>query len=129
MRACRWSGSFGSRPWRSRASRGRGGFTTRIHGRGRGDRPLPCWRRDFAAVGWDNLIEEIDYLAGRHEDAWTSYCANVLSHMLKIQHSEAREACKHWVQEILTWRNSVHKSLGIRQKFRPCSPMPGRRTH
>ena len=78
-------------------------------------------RRDYSAVDWDNLIEEVDDLAGRLEDAWASHCKNVLSHMLKIRHSGAREACRHWVKEIETWRRSMHdKHLGnpgMRQKF------------
>ena len=78
-------------------------------------------RRDYSAVDWDNLIEEVDDLAGRLEDAWASHCKNVLSHMLKIRHSGAREACRHWVKEISTWRRSMLESHldnpGMRSKF------------
>ena len=78
-------------------------------------------RRDYSAVDWDNLIEEVDDLAGRQEDAWTSCCANVLSHMLKIRHSGAREACGDWVKEISTWRLGMYAkhidNPGMRSKF------------
>ncbi|MYB52747.1 MAG: DUF29 domain-containing protein, partial [Acidobacteriia bacterium] len=35
-------------------------------------------RRDFGAVDWENVIEEIGDVAGRDEDAWVSYCKNVI---------------------------------------------------
>ena len=78
-------------------------------------------QRNFAAVDWENVIEEIEDLGLSQERVWASHCANVLSHMLKIRHSGAREACRHWVQEIRAWRNSMHdkhlESRGMRQKF------------
>ena len=76
---------------------------------------------DFAAVDWENVIEEIEDLGLSEERAWTSSCKNVLSHMLKIEYSGAREACWHWVKEIRTWRREMYaKHLdnpGMRSKF------------
>ena len=78
-------------------------------------------RRDLAAVDWENLIEEVDDLGRSQERAWTSYCKNVLSHLLKIEHSESREACTHWRSEIWTWRDEMHdehmENPGMKAKF------------
>ena len=78
-------------------------------------------RRDYSAVDWDNLIEEVEDLGRSRERAWISYCKNVLSHMLKIRHSGAKKACRHWVKEIQTWRLGMHEEQldnpGMRSKF------------
>ena len=47
-------------------------------------------RRDLGAIDWDNLIEEVEDVGNRHADEWTSYCGNVISHLLKIEHSRGR---------------------------------------
>ena len=70
-------------------------------------------RRDFAAVDWDNVIEEIDDVGGRHRDAWTSFCANTIRHFLKIEHfREARpETVQFWLKEIRNQRLGMSKQF------------------
>ena len=70
-------------------------------------------RRDFAAVDWDNVIEEIDDLGKQERMKWTSHCSNVLSHFLKIQHfREARpETVSFWLKEIRNQRKLMFKQL------------------
>ena len=68
-------------------------------------------RRDIKAIDWDNVIEEIEDVAGRDEAAWVSACKNVISHLLKIEHSGAAGTVDHWRKEILTWRLEMHAKL------------------
>ena len=70
-------------------------------------------RRDFAAVDWDNVIEEIDDLGRQERLKWTSHCSNVLSHFLKIQHfREARpETVSFWLKEIRNQRKLMFKQF------------------
>ena len=70
-------------------------------------------RRDFAAVDWDNIIEEIDDLGKQERNRWTSHCSNVLRHFLKIQHfREARpETVSFWLKEIRNQRSLMFKQL------------------
>ncbi len=78
-------------------------------------------RRDVGAIDWENVIEEIETLGRSEEHSWTSYCKNVISHLLKIEHSAAKEARNHWRQEIETWRVEMHRTLqdntGMKAKF------------
>ena len=66
-------------------------------------------RRDFAAVDWDNVIEEISDVGERHRDTWTSLCANVIRHLLKIEHHhQARTSTlEKWEQEIQNFRDQM----------------------
>ena len=68
-------------------------------------------RRDIKAIDWDNVIEEIEDVAGRDEAAWVSHCKNVISHLLKIEHSGAAGTFNQWRKEILTWRLEMHAKL------------------
>ena len=68
-------------------------------------------RRDFGAVDWENVIEEIGDVAGRDEDAWVSYCKNVISHLLKIHHSPKSPDLNHWRKEIGDWRGEMQGKL------------------
>ena len=68
-------------------------------------------RRDFGAVDWDNVIEEIEDVGNRHSDAWTSHCRNVISHLLKIEHGAAVDAIDHWRKEVVAWRREMHDKL------------------
>ena len=70
-------------------------------------------RRDFAAIDWDNITEEIDDVGGRHRDTWTSHCANIIQHFLKIEHfREARpETVHYWLKEIRNQRALLSKQM------------------
>lgn len=63
-------------------------------------------RRDFAAVDWDNVIEEIRDVGNRHRDAWVSECANAIRHLLKIEHCRQVQPyeLKDWEREIPGFR-------------------------
>ena len=67
-------------------------------------------RRDVDAIDWENLIEEVETLGRSEEQAWTSYCASVISHLLKIEHSDTRQSL-NWRGEIVAWRGEMHGKL------------------
>ncbi len=68
-------------------------------------------RREFGAIDWDNVIEEVESLGREQKSAWKSYCANVISHLLKIEHSPATASIDHWRKEVLGWRREMHSRL------------------
>ena len=68
-------------------------------------------RRQFRRVDWDNLIEEVESLGREQKSAWKSYCANVIAHLLKIEHSPAKGSIDHWRQEVLDWRDEMYHRL------------------
>ncbi len=57
------------------------------------------------------MIEEIEDVGNRHSDAWTSYCTNVIAHLLKIESSGSSEDFRHWKEEIEAWRDSMFDLL------------------
>lgn len=61
-------------------------------------------RRDFAAVDWENVIEEIESVGKTEQRTWTSKCANTLTHLLKIEH--ARMATP---EEVIGWEKEVQR--------------------
>ena len=61
-------------------------------------------RRDFGAVDWNNVIEEIEALGRSEESAWAFCCTNVVSHLLMIHHSPSSPDLNHWRNEIEDWR-------------------------
>ncbi len=58
-------------------------------------------RRDFAAVDWENVIEEIEDLGIDKKNLWTKFCARVIEHLLKIEYWDypTRGALQHWAVE------------------------------
>lgn len=81
--------------------------------RGLYDRDFLAWtqeqaealrRRDVDGIDWDNVIEEVETLGRSEKHAWTSYCRNVVSHLLKIEHSGSDRHLSHWRKEVEGWR-------------------------
>ena len=70
-------------------------------------------RRDFNAVDWENVIEEIADLGKTQQHNWEAFCARVIEHMLKIDYyREATEkVLEHWLQEILDFRQEMAKLI------------------
>ena len=68
-------------------------------------------RGDWGALDLQNVIEEIEDVGNRHSDAWTSFCTNVISHLLKIEYSGSGEDFRHWREEIEAWRDSMFDVL------------------
>lgn len=61
-------------------------------------------RRDFAAVDWDNVIEEIQSVGRTEKRIWTSKCANAIEHLLKIEHAKLATPA-----EVEGWENEVQR--------------------
>ena len=70
-------------------------------------------RRDFAAVDWDNVIEEIESVGKAEKREWRAYCARVIEHLLKIEHyDEATEkVLHHWSEEIADFRQKMARLI------------------
>ena len=70
-------------------------------------------RRDFAAVDWENLIEEIEDLGSEKKNGWESYCARNIEHLLKIEYyrEAADEDLKHWAREVLNFRKQMARLI------------------
>ncbi|MCY4585156.1 MAG: DUF29 domain-containing protein [Bryobacterales bacterium] len=66
-------------------------------------------RRDFAAIDWDNVIEEIEDVGRREKNHWRGCCARILEHLLKIEHyrEATHEVLRHWVSEIKDFREEM----------------------
>ena len=80
-------------------------------------------RRDFAAVDWDNVIEEIKDVGKAEVRSWTSYCARTIEHLLKIEHyrKATDEELKHWSQEVSHFRirmaRIIRKNPGLQGEY------------
>jgi hypothetical protein len=77
--------------------------------------------RRFDLLDLDNLIEEVDDLAGRHRDALQNQIKVLLIHMLKLTYSAgSRDPETVWKRSIRTARNRIddliddHPSLRTR---------------
>ena len=70
-------------------------------------------RRDFAAVDWGNVIEEIKDVGRREQSRWQAHCARVIEHLLKIEHyREATEkTLKHWSREVTDFRIEMARTI------------------
>lgn len=70
-------------------------------------------RRDFAAVDWDNVIEEIEGVARSERRSWTSHCATLVGHMLKLEHWRIQnpEVGQTWINTILAARRHMRDTL------------------
>ena len=55
-------------------------------------------------VDWDNLLEEVEDLAGRQLDSVGGFMVNIVTHLLAIEYLSKSTACQHWQQEIQDWR-------------------------
>ena len=48
-------------------------------------------RRDYAAVDWENVIEEIEDVGRSERRTWTSHCAVLVEHVLKLEHWKSED--------------------------------------
>ncbi len=66
-------------------------------------------RRDFAAVDWENVSEEIQDLGVTQRNEWAAFCARVIEHLLKIQYWDRSTewVLFHWAQEVENFRHEM----------------------
>jgi len=58
-----------------------------------------------------HLAEEIADLGTSRRDSLRSWVANIIEHLLLLEHSPAREPRGGWVAEIVTWRRDIDRRL------------------
>lgn len=70
-------------------------------------------RRDFDAVDWDNVIEELEDVGRSRERAWESQCQTIVLHMLELQHWQPEDPTigMGWVQAVYTARLELEKTV------------------
>ncbi|MDE0166770.1 MAG: DUF29 domain-containing protein [Bryobacterales bacterium] len=66
-------------------------------------------RRDFDAIDWENVIEEIESVGRTEKRIWTSKCANTITHLLKIEHARMAtpEEVTGWEEEVQDFRTDM----------------------
>ena len=68
--------------------------------------------RRFDLLDLENLIEEVDDLAGRHRDALQSYLRVIMVHMLKLVYSTgSRDPERTWRRSIRNTRKSIRRLI------------------
>ena len=68
-------------------------------------------RRDFNAVDWENVIEEIEDLARSDARRLTSHYARIMEHLLKLQYRHPAES-----EPVRGWKNSIQHARTAVQK-------------
>lgn len=70
-------------------------------------------RRDFEAVDWENLIEEVEDMGRSERRTWTSHCKNLVEHMLKLEWRDPREAevGQRWIDTVRNARISMRETI------------------
>ena len=58
-----------------------------------------------------HLAEEIADLGTSRRDSLRSWAANIIEHLLLLEHSPAREPRGGWITEIVTWRRDIDRRL------------------
>ena len=70
-------------------------------------------QRDFNAIDWDNLIEEIEEVGASYRNGWTAHCAQAIARLLKIEYGDraADWTLGHWAQEVEDFRKQMAKLI------------------
>ena len=58
-----------------------------------------------------HIAEEVADLGRSQRDALRSWTANIIEHLLLLEHSPAREPRGAWIAEIVTWRRDIDRRL------------------
>ena len=62
-------------------------------------------RRGFAAIDWDNVIEEVECVGRNERSSWMNHCARAIEHLIMLE---------HWLEpELLvgsSWKRSVRRA-------------------
>jgi hypothetical protein len=58
-----------------------------------------------------HIAEEIADLGKNQRDSLRSWAANIIEHLLLLEHSPAQEPRAGWIAEIVTWRRDIDRRL------------------
>ncbi|GAB4241648.1 MAG: DUF29 domain-containing protein [Stanieria sp.] len=69
--------------------------------------------RDFGAMDWNNLLEEIEDMGKSEKRSLESYLERLIEHILKLKYwdAEKKQNCKHWQVEVVNFRNRIFRLL------------------
>ncbi len=69
--------------------------------------------KDFTAMDWDNLIEEIEDMGKSQKNALESYLQRLIEHLLKLRYwTQEKERCERgWRSEVVNFRNRIKRIL------------------
>lgn len=71
--------------------------------------------KDFNAIDWENLIEEIASLGRSEKRRIENLLTRLFEHLLKLTYWESEQEYNkgHWEREILDFRKQIHKELKV----------------
>ncbi|MEG3437532.1 DUF29 domain-containing protein [Pannus brasiliensis CCIBt3594] len=77
--------------------------------------------RDYEAIDWENLIEEVTDLGISQKQAIESLTTRLLEHFLKLAYWEAEREynARKWRSEIVNFRRQILKSLRKSPSLKP----------
>jgi len=69
--------------------------------------------RDFSAIEWENLIEELESIGKSEKRALQSLLTRLLEHLFKLAYWESEKARSgnHWASEIVNFRDQIQAYL------------------
>lgn len=78
-------------------------------------------RRDFDAVDWDNVIEEVEDVGRSRERAWESQCQTIVLHMLQLQHWQPEDPMigMGWILTVGNARMELEKTVNENPGLKP----------
>ena len=66
-------------------------------------------RRDYDAIDWENVIEEIEAMARQERRSWRKFCARAIEHLMKIAYWDhaTKGMLQHWTSEVMDFRQKM----------------------
>lgn len=81
-------------------------------------------RRDYEAIDWTNVIEEIESVGRWEKSRWTSKCIHALEHLLAIEHwaDATNSTLAHWTRRVINSRirmaRQISENPGLKSQYR-----------
>ena len=78
-------------------------------------------RRDFDAVDWDNVIEEVEDIGRSRERAWEHRCQTIVLHLLQLQHCQPQDPmiAMVWILAVDNARLELEKTVNENPGLKP----------
>ena len=77
--------------------------------------------RDWEAIDWENLIDEVSDLSRREKQKLRSLLTRLVEHLLKLKYweLEIKDNERHWKREILNFRQQLQEILVDSPSLKP----------